>query len=149
MIADALSTVVRKDFSITNVCISSNSLFNSDILFTSVNNLIVLLIPPVVNNSPIDSSILIQEKNEEFISEFMYKFLTNRFIKIDNNLYFRDGERLRKIIDDPYEKIKIITKEHRVGHEGIQKTYERIKRKLLLEKFNFRCKTIKKFLLRQ
>ena len=79
----------------------------------------------------------------------MYKFLTDRFIKIDNNLYFRDGERLRKIIDDPYEKIKIITKEHRVGHEGIQKTYERIKRKLLLEKFNFRCKTIKKFLLRQ
>jgi len=144
-----MSRVVRKDFSITNVCISSNSLFNSDILFTSVNNLIVLLIPPVVNNSPIDSSILIQEKNEEFISEFMYKFLTNRFIKIDNNLYFRDGERLRKIIDDPYEKIKIITKEHRVGHEGIQKTYERIKRKLLLEKFNFRCKTIKKFLLRQ
>ena len=111
LIADALPRVVRKDFSITNVCISSNSLFNSDILFTSVNNLIVLLIPPVVNNSPIDSSILIQEKNEEFISEFMYKFLTNRFIKIDNNLYFRDGERLRKIIDDPYEKkLKLLLK---------------------------------------
>ena len=141
MIADALSRVVRKDFSVTNVCISTNSLLNSDILFTSVNNLIVLLIPPVVNNSPIDSSILIQEKNEEFISEFMYKFLTEKIVKIDN--------KLRKIIDDPYEKIKIITKEHRVGHEGIQKTYERIKRKLLLEKFNFRCKTIKKFLLRQ
>jgi len=30
---------------------------------------------------------------------------------------------LLKIIEDPYEKIKIITKEHRVGHEGIQKTY--------------------------
>ena len=93
-----------------------NSLFNSDILFTSVSNSNNSIDSSVVNNSPIDSSILIQEKNEEFISEFMYKFLTNRFIKIDNNLYFRDGERLRKIIDGPYEKIKIITKEHRVDH---------------------------------
>jgi len=41
----------------------------------------------------------------------MYKFLTDRFIKIDNNLYFRDGERLRKIIDDPYEKkLKLLLK---------------------------------------
>jgi len=46
----------------------------------------------------------------------MYKFLTDRFVKIDNNLYFRDSERLRKIIEGPYEKIKIITKEHRVDH---------------------------------
>ena len=121
MIADALSRVVRKDFSITNVCISSNSLINRDILFTSVNNSNSSIDSSIVNNSPIDSFILTQEENEKFISEFMYKFLTEKIVKIDN--------KLRKIIDDPYEKIKIITKEHRVGHEGIQKTYERIKKK--------------------
>jgi len=59
----------------------------------------------------------------------MYKFLTEKIGKIDNKLYFRDDNKLKKIIDNPYEKNKIITKEHRVGHEGIQKTYERIKEK--------------------
>jgi len=59
----------------------------------------------------------------------MYKFLTEKIAKIDNKLYFRDDNKLRKIIEDPHKKIKIITKEHRVGHEGIQKTYERIKEK--------------------
>jgi len=32
---------------------------------------------PIDNNSPVDSSIFTQEENEKFISEFMYKFLTN------------------------------------------------------------------------
>ena len=72
----------------------------------------------------------------------MYRFLTEKIVKIDNKLYFRDYNKLRKIIDDPYEKIKIITKEHRVDHEGIQKTYERIKEKYYWKKFNNRCKKI-------
>ena len=66
-------------------------------------------------------------ENEKYISEFMKRFLTERIVNIDNKTYIRDHNKLRLIIDDYMEKIKIIGMAHRIGHEGIQKTYERIK----------------------
>jgi len=66
-------------------------------------------------------------ENERYISEFMKKFLTERIVNIDNKTYIRDHNKLRLIIDDYMEKIKIIGMAHRIGHEGIQKTYERVK----------------------
>jgi len=68
-------------------------------------------------------------ENEKFVSEFMKKFLTDRIVTIDNKTYIRDKNNLRLIIDDYMEKIKIIGIAHRIGHDGIQRTYERIKQK--------------------
>jgi len=44
-------------------------------------------------------------------------------------IYFKDKERLRLIIDDYMEKIKFIEMAKRIGHKGLQKTYDRIKAK--------------------
>jgi len=66
-------------------------------------------------------------ENEKYVSEFMKKFLNDRIVTIDNKTYIRDQGNLRLIIDDYLEKIKLIGMAHRIGHEGVRKTYERIK----------------------
>jgi len=67
-------------------------------------------------------------ENEKYISEFMKKFLKDRIVTIDDKTYIRDKDKLRLVIDDYIEKIKIIGMAHRIGHEGLQKTYDRIKK---------------------
>jgi len=82
------------------------------------------------NDSPEINSISIDEiENEKYISEFMKKFLQDRIISIDGKNYIKDKEKFREVIDDYMEKIKIIGIAHRIGHDGIQRTYERIKQK--------------------
>ena len=46
---------------------------------------------------------------------------------IEDKTYIRDQDKLRLIITDYMEKIKIFGIAHRIGYEGEQKTYERIK----------------------
>jgi len=48
-------------------------------------------------------------------------------IIIINKAYIRDKDKLRLIIDDYMEKIRTVEMTHRIEHEGIQKTYDRIK----------------------
>jgi hypothetical protein len=67
-------------------------------------------------------------ENEKYISECMKKFLKDRIVTIDDKIYIRDKDKLRRVIDDYLEKIKIIGMAHRIGHEGLQKTYDRIKK---------------------
>eukprot|EP00833_Pecoramyces_ruminatium_P007356 jgi/Orpsp1_1/1181388/evm.model.c7180000077042.1 len=136
IIADALSRIVRKDNSAVYTSLDNYNNYNNNITNNNNNN--------SNNNSNNNnnnynnsnnnislpnSSNFTQEENEKYISEFMLKFLNDKIVTIDNKLYFNDDNKLREIIDDPYMKIKIIAKEHRIGHEGINKTYERIKNK--------------------
>jgi len=68
-----------------------------------------------------------EQENNKYMTDIMKSFLKDRIITIENQLYFRDGENLRKIVEEPVDKIKIISKGHNIAHEGIQKTYQRIK----------------------
>jgi len=80
------------------------------------------------NNENDQSNFLDEVENEKYISEFMKKFLKDRIVTIDDKTYIRDKDKLRPVIDNYLEKIKIIGMAHRIGHEGLQKTYDRIKK---------------------
>jgi len=69
-----------------------------------------------------------EEENDNYMTEVMKSFLHERFITIDDQLFLRDGEFLRKVIDEPLEKVNTIARVHKIAHEGIKKTYERIRR---------------------
>ena len=73
------------------------------------------------------ANILDDEENDKYVSEVMKNFLKDRFILMGKQLYFRDKENLRKVVEEPLDKIKIIAKAHQTAHEGVQKTYLRIK----------------------
>jgi len=84
----------------------------------STNNKIVatLATDPSTINSTKDNSLLV-------------KFKEN-FITINNEKYYMDKEsqNLRKVVENNNSKIDLVLKAHRVGHEGVYKTYNRLKR---------------------
>lgn len=57
------------------------------------------------------------------------QFLEKSFVNIDNEKYLKTNGELRKVIQSNEEKIKLILDAHCIGHEGTEKTYERLKRK--------------------
>ena len=54
--------------------------------------------------------------------------MKEKFIILDNEEYFVDNGTFRKVIKDEKQKINLILEAHNVGHEGIFKTYNRLKR---------------------
>jgi len=54
--------------------------------------------------------------------------MKDKFIILDNEEYFVDNGSFRKVIKDEKQKINLILEAHNVGHEGIFKTYNRLKR---------------------
>ena len=58
----------------------------------------------------------------------MNSFINSKIIKIDGVDYYKDGQNLRKVISDVSTKKTLLLEAHNVGHEGIYKTYNRIKR---------------------
>lgn len=42
--------------------------------------------------------------------------------------YYKQGNSLRKIVVKPEEKLRLLESAHNIGHEGIFKTYCRLKR---------------------
>jgi len=57
---------------------------------------------------------------------FFKEFIKSKIIVIDWIEYYKKGDQLKKIIKDR-EQIKLISKAHQVGHEGIYKTYNWLK----------------------
>ena len=68
---------------------------------------------------------IISEGNPELMNKYK-----DNFIEIDNVEYFKEksSNTLRKVIKNDEEKIKLILQAHEIGHEGIFKTYNRLKR---------------------
>jgi len=61
-------------------------------------------------------------KVEEFNNSITIKeYLKKKIIIIDNIKYFRDGENIRKFVEDKEEKIELLLAAHSVGHEAIIK----------------------------
>jgi len=66
--------------------------------------------------------------NNTNIVEFMQKFIDDHIITIDGDKYLREKDNLRKIITTNEEKFNLIWKAHAIGHEGFDKTYERLRK---------------------
>ena len=68
-----------------------------------------------------------EEINENNPYNLLTKF-KDKFTIINNEEYYKDHGKLRKVIKNQNEKIDLILKAHKVGHEGVFKTYNRLKR---------------------
>ena len=55
-------------------------------------------------------------------------FVNNKIIEINGTKYYKQGDSLRKIVVKPEEKLRLLESAHNIGHEGIFKTYCRLKR---------------------
>jgi len=66
--------------------------------------------------------------NEELLSKTIKEFLDEKITIIDGEEYFLDGNTYRKLITDTPEKVKLILNAHTIGHEGYNKTYQRLKK---------------------
>ena len=66
---------------------------------------------------------------EEINTTLINKFLNEKFFRIDDVLYFKDSNNYREVVEDETKKIELILKAHQVGHERVEKTYERLKKK--------------------
>ena len=69
-----------------------------------------------------------KENNEVvLISQNIEDFINQRIIEIDGENFYKQNGRFRKIVKDEKERFQLIEIAHAVGHEGIYKTYHRLK----------------------
>ena len=130
IIADALSRIRKKENIVVNAIVEENNNNMRNNIENNNNNIVDENNVEIISNSNNEndhSNFLDEAENEEYISKFMKKFLKDRIVTIDGKTYIRDNNKLRLVIDDYLEKIKIIGMAHRTGHDGVQKTYNRIK----------------------
>ena len=109
VIADALSRLETQPRETINTIYNNNNNNNSDSNISNDNN----------NND---------NNNNNYVNRFFEEFIKNKIIAIDGIEYYKQGDQLRKIIKDREEQIELVSKAHQVGHEGIYKTYNRLKR---------------------
>lgn len=104
-----------------------NTLINEKFLSTDDEHVTNYLSNTLINKnqgeSPEEESL---QENE--LTEFMKKFIDSKVFEIDGNKYFREDGTYRRIIENDEEKANLIWKAHNIGHEGINKTYHRIRR---------------------
>ena len=66
--------------------------------------------------------------NSETDENNLLNLLKDKFTLINGEKFYKDNGMLRKVIDNPEEKVKLILKAHGIGHEGTFKTHNRLKR---------------------
>ena len=71
---------------------------------------------------------IIKEVDETLLSKVIKEFVEEKFTIIDGNEYFIDGNTYRKLVTDLNEKLKLILEAHQIGHEGYNKTYQRLRK---------------------
>ena len=54
-------------------------------------------------------------------------FINRRIVVLEGKKYYKHDGRLRRIVEDQKERFQLIEAAHSVGHEGIYKTYHRLK----------------------
>jgi len=69
-----------------------------------------------------------EEQSKLNVTEFMEKFLEENIVEENGEKYIIDNGQYRKIIEKEEDKFNLILKAHSIGHEGFEKTYERLKR---------------------
>ena len=66
--------------------------------------------------------------NNETDQYNLLNLLKDKFTLMNGEKFYKDDGMLRKVIDNPEEKVKLILKAHSIGHEGTFKIYNRLKR---------------------
>ena len=79
-------------------------------------------------NTLVNFSSSSSNNSNDDINNFMNEFINKRIINIDGVEYYKQGENIRKIIKDKIKQIELINEAHQIGHEGLYKTYNRLKR---------------------
>jgi len=101
---------------INNIFININDPYNSNNNINNNNN----KVDDNNNNNVVDSG--------NCLNNFLENYINQKFVKIDNILYYKQNNILRKVINNQEEKWKLINAAHTIGHEGIYKTYHRLRR---------------------
>ena len=78
------------------------------------------------------------ESDSDTINIYMKEYIRKRIININGTEYYKQDGKLRKIIKDKNEQIKLINAAHSEEHERIYKTYYKSMR-LLLDEYEKRC----------
>jgi len=68
-----------------------------------------------------------EDKDMVLLSQNIKDFINQRIVVLEGKKYYKQGGRIRKIVDDQKERFQLIEAAHLVGHEGIYKTYHRLK----------------------
>jgi len=62
-------------------------------------------------NTLVNNNVL-SNYNNDSLNKFMNEFINKRIIKIDGKEYYKQGENIRKIINDKTKQIKLINDAH-------------------------------------
>eukprot|EP00833_Pecoramyces_ruminatium_P001389 jgi/Orpsp1_1/1175421/evm.model.c7180000053771.1 len=81
------------------------------------------------NNNEINNENNSEEnlEEDENLAKFMKEFLDEHIITLDDKKYIIINGQRRRIIENNEEKLQLMLKAHSIGHEGLAKTYERLK----------------------
>jgi len=99
---------------------------------------IKVIYEPGKRNNLADALPRLKTKNSNIVATYLEEINTNnnsllnrfksKFAIINGEEYFADKGTFRKVIKDDSEKIRLILSAHEIGHEGIFKTFNRLKR---------------------
>jgi len=78
-------------------------------------------------DNKIIATVLKENENSSIENPLINK-IKEKFITINGEEYYVDNGTFRKVIKDDRYKVKLIMDAHEIGHEGVFKTYNRIKR---------------------
>jgi len=81
-----------------------------------------------INDKKILATKLSSKVDKSLLSRVVKEFLEEKISTIDGIEYFVDGNTYRKLISDINEKVKLILEAHCIGHEGYNKTYQRLRK---------------------
>jgi len=65
---------------------------------------------------------LTSKQEEELLSNTIKDFINEKFVTIDSENYFVDGNDYRKLITDQMDRVKLILEAHKIGHEDYYNT---------------------------
>ena len=114
---------------------TNNSRQTRWVLLLSMLNVKVLY-EPGKKNVIADALSRLKTKNDELVATITSEMNENnllssfkdKFVIINGEKFFKDDGKLRKVIYNEKERIKLILSAHKIGHEGVFKTYNRLKR---------------------
>jgi len=80
------------------------------------------------DDSVVLATKLTSKEEEELLFKTIKDYVNKKFVTIDDEDYFVDGNDYCKLITDQIERVKLILEAHKIDHEGYYKTYQRLRK---------------------
>ena len=126
-VADALSRMVAVNNDDNNNINNNDLIMNNISSYKPASDQPVETINIITTNNNLPSNV-VADSDSDTINTYMREFIKKKIININGIEYYKQGGKLRRIIKDKTEQIKLINAAHNIGHEGIYKTYYRLMR---------------------